>query len=302
MTAKKTGWWTILLLCLGITVGCGKASMAAREAAPSPSEADGYGYTFDDDGELGAPAPMAERDAALPSEGGGQGAPGQRFGATSAKLAEAAPPAPPPPPGTAPAASPPSGDATRPPGPAPTATDAIAGPLLIYTAELQLGVYQVSQASDAVEAAARAVGGYLVVRDDTTITVRVPAARFDEVLAKVMALGDVLGRNVKVRDVTEEFFDLETRLKNQEAVLARLYALLDRASTVEDALKVEAELARVATEVEQLKGRLKLLRELVTFSTITVTFAPTASERVGSRIDLPFPWLDTLGLGNLLSL
>ncbi|HOU92648.1 MAG TPA: DUF4349 domain-containing protein, partial [Polyangiaceae bacterium] len=215
------------------------------------------------------------------------------------RLAQAAAPAPP---TTEAGPAAPSGNAARAPGPAPTATDAVAGPLLIYTARLSVAVFEASKSIDAVEALARQAGGYLVIRDDTTITVRVPASRYDEVLAKVTAIGDVLTRNVEVRDVTDEYYDLETRLRNQEVVLRRLHELLLRANSVEDALKVEAELARVATEVEQLKGRLKLLRELVMYSTITVTFASTATESVGSRVDLPFPWLGSLGLSNLLSL
>ena len=214
------------------------------------------------------------------------------------QLAQAEPAAPPPPP-SAPSEEPPA----APPEPPPSQVDAqLAGPLLIYQAHITMSVFETAQAIDQVEQAARSSGGYLVSRDDTTIVVRVPASKFDGVLAELLKLGDVLSRNVEVRDVTEEYFDLATRLRNQEAVLARLEALLAEATNVEEAIKVETELARVAGEVEVLKGRLKLLRELIAYSTITIEFAPRPQEHIDGAVNLPFPWLEGLGLGNLLSL
>lgn len=301
MTRLMTWWCLLVLLCAGFGAGCSKASTGAAPAAMAPERSDpGFAYSSDEaaKGEIAPAEPLLDGPLSRSADGGRK----EAAAVTDSRLAQAAPPAPPAAEAGSSGAVAPTGDAEHAPGPAPTATDAVAGPLLIYTARLSVGVYEASKSIDAVEALARQAGGYLVIRDDTTITVRVPAARFDEVLAKVTAIGDVLTRNVEVRDVTEEYYDLETRLRNQEVVLRRLHELLLRANTVDDALKVEAELARVATEVEQLKGRLKLLRELVTYSTITVTFASTATESIGKKVDLPFTWLGSLGLSNLLSL
>jgi hypothetical protein len=118
----------------------------------------------------------------------------------------------------------------------------------------------------------------------------------------VLKLGDLLHREVTARDVTEEFFDTQVRLQNLEAVRARFEELLKRAQKVEEALAVERELERVAGQIEQLKGRLKLLKELVAFSTITVEFQPRAVDQVQSIVRLPFPWLQQLGLSELLRL
>jgi hypothetical protein len=190
------------------------------------------------------------------------------------------------------------------PAPPAAATDA-ARPqtrLLVYTANLNVSTFETTQAIDKVEALAREVGGYLVSRADLEITIRVPADRFQTSLERVLTVGDVLRRDVKVEDVTQQYFDLEIRLRNAEAVLGRLNELLARAQKVEDALAVERELQRVAQEVEQLKGRLKLLRELLAYSTITVRFEARPAENITSRVELPFPWLNGLGLGHLLSL
>jgi len=206
----------------------------------------------------------------------------------------------PPPPTAAPMpAEPPnsgggSGVATQP--------KALAGPLLIYTAHVHLAVFEAAQAIDRAERLAKEAGGYLVRRDDRTITVRVPAAGFHGLLDRMLTLGDVLHRNVSVRDVTEEFYDVQIRIRNAELVRERLEQLLARAQKVEEALAVERELERVAGEGERLKGRLKLLSELLAFSTITLECQARATENVERSVNLPFPWLQQLGLGQLLSL
>jgi hypothetical protein len=145
-------------------------------------------------------------------------------------------------------------------------------------------------------------GGYLVQRGDRHITIRVPSKAFRPALDKVETLGDELHREVNVRDVTEEFSDLEIRLQNARAVRARLEELLRQATTVEDALAVQKELERVTEDIERMLGRLKLLRELVAFSTITVRFEARPTDVVDSHVTLPFPWLHELGLPRLLSM
>lgn len=174
--------------------------------------------------------------------------------------------------------------------------------LLIYMADLRVSVVDVTKSIDAVEKLAKDRGGYLVSREDNRITVRVPTAQFDAALAALGKLGDVLQRNVSVQDVTDLYFDLETRMKNLEVVRKRLDELLAKANTVTEALAVQRELERVNGELERLKGKLKLIRELVAFSTITVDFQPRNSEHIDNRVRLPFPWMDRLGLGDLMRL
>jgi hypothetical protein len=165
-----------------------------------------------------------------------------------------------------------------------------------------MAVFEVASALDKTMALAKERGGYLVRREDRSIVIRVPAASYREVLDTIGKLGDVLHRSENVEDVTDQFFDLQVRVRNARVVRERLEQLLAQAKSVEEALMVERELARVTTEIERLEGRLKLLRELVAFSTITVEFRPRAIEQVGRGVRLPFDWLDSLGLPNLLSL
>ena len=199
-----------------------------------------------------------------------------------------------------------------PSGPPPTATDAAtsvtaepikpAAPLLIYTATLQLSVFQVAEALDKAFAVAQELGGYLVSRSNNAITFRVPAEKYRQALSAAAALGDVVSRNESVQDVTDQFRDLETQLKNARAVRARLEQLLSQANNVAEALKVEEQLGRVTAQIESFEGKLKRMRELIRFSTLTVQFSPRQTDHVAPRVRLPFDWLHQLGLSPLLSL
>jgi Domain of unknown function (DUF4349) len=200
----------------------------------------------------------------------------------------------------------PNGAAPAPDGeggwPGPNAESGL--PLLIYQANIWLAVYEVTHVQEAVVQAARELGGYLSSMDDQSVTVRIPARRFQDGLGRVERLGDVTHRDVQATDVSEEFRDLEARLRNAEVVRERLEALLEQAVNVEEALAVHAQLTAITEAIERFKGRLRFLQDRVAFSTITVHFQPRPRD-VDTEPDsfrLPFYWLDELGLRSLLDL
>ncbi len=171
--------------------------------------------------------------------------------------------------------------------------------MLIHTAELSMAVYEVRKNVEAVERSAIDLGGYLALRTDREITVRVPRERFDELVKRVERMGDVLHKNVAAEDVTDQYVDLELRLKNAVAVRDRLEKLLAGA-TVRDAIEIQKELAKVTGEIERLEGKLKLLRDRIAYSTVTVSFEQAQSQKVKAQALLPFPWMGTMGLSPLL--
>ena len=173
--------------------------------------------------------------------------------------------------------------------------------MLIYTARITMAVYQVEQGIGAVEKIARDMGGYLSLKRDREITIRVPRNRFDPTLAAIDKIGDVLHRDIQAQDVTDEFVDTEIRIKNARAMQVRLKALLEKAP-VKEALEIEKEMRRVTDEIELLEGKLKLLKDKIAYSTITVVFEPRGTTLQSTRIRLPFPWLTSLGLPTLLHL
>ena len=209
-----------------------------------------------------------------------------------ASNAASTPPLPPPPPGSPTVPNPKGPDA---------AEAATKQQLLVYTANLQMAVYLVEPGLAAVEKIAKDFGGYLSSRGDNKIEIRVPRERFGAALKAVEATGDVLHRDVQASDVTDQYVDMESRLRNAKVIRARLQALLERAQ-VKEALEIERELGRVSQEIEVLEGKLKLLRDKVAFSTITVQYAPKAQSLQKTAFALPFPWLSQLGLPNLLRL
>ena len=173
--------------------------------------------------------------------------------------------------------------------------------MIIYTARVTMAVYQVDQGLTRVERIARDQGGYLSLKRDREITIRVPRQKFEAALAAIDELGDILHRDVQAQDVTDEFVDLEIRIKNARAMQARLKALLEKAA-VKEALEIEKEMRRVTEELELLEGKIKLLRDKIAYSTITVVFEPRGSTLQATRVRLPFPWLQQLGLPSLLTL
>jgi hypothetical protein len=177
-----------------------------------------------------------------------------------------------------------------------------AAALLVYTARFHVGVYQVHQAQEAIAAAALELGGFVASQTDDGIVVRIPAARFFEAVDRISGTGDVLHRDVRATDVSEEFRDNDIRLLNLEAMRARLDELLARATDVEDALRVERELERVTVELERLRGRQRFLADRISLSTIAVRFRELAREALDQpdTFDLPFSWLRSLGLSSLL--
>jgi hypothetical protein len=187
--------------------------------------------------------------------------------------------------------------------PASTGSPAERGNILIYTAELTMAVFEVEPGLGKVEALGRELGGFLARRDNAAVTIRVPSARFDEAIRRIAALGDVLHRSVAAEDVTDEFRDVEARLKNARAMRARLEQLLAKAEKIDESIAIERELGRVTGEIERMEGRLKLLRDRAALSTITVAFRPrTQPSDNPSHFQLPVPWLQELGLARLLSL
>ncbi len=103
------------------------------------------------------------------------------------------------------------------------------------------------------------------------LTLRVPSDRYHDALARFQQLGQVENLRERAQDVTEEFVDLEARLRNLKRSEEQLLALLKRTGRVSDLLQVERELAQRRSEIERLEGRLRLLTHQVAFSTLHVT-------------------------------
>jgi hypothetical protein len=123
-----------------------------------------------------------------------------------------------------------------------------------------------------------------------TMTVRVPSASYDDVLASIGELGDVRSVTSNADDVTAATQDIAARIKAQQASVNRLTQLMDRADTVTDLVAIEKELSSRQAELESLQARQKTLADSVALATITATVV--SPERADSLVPEEPHWWD----------
>lgn len=110
-------------------------------------------------------------------------------------------------------------------------------------------------------------------RISTTLSVRIPAKSFDIVLKGIAKGVEKFDhKNIHISDVTEQFLDVEARLKTKKVLEVKYLEILKKAKTVREILDVERELAKVRGDIEAKEGRLKYLQSQVSFSTLSITF------------------------------
>lgn len=154
---------------------------------------------------------------------------------------------------------------------------------IIRNADLSLEADSPEESQQKITAIAESKGGFVVestqssssstvkTRDVVTMTVRIPAAKFNESLDEIRkASNRVLVETVKGQDVTEEFVDIEARLKTKKALEEQFLEIMKQGKTVADALQVQRELANVRGEIEQIEGKKRFLENQSSLSTIKI--------------------------------
>ena len=117
-------------------------------------------------------------------------------------------------------------------------------------------------------------GGGAVARVE--LVLRVPAAALEEVLSALRKKGTLLTESQSGQDVTDDFTDTEAQLRAKKSLEERLLTIVASAKSVKDMLEVEAELARVRTEIERLDGHARALADQTSFATIRLSLeSPT---------------------------
>ena len=190
--------------------------------------------------------------------------------------------------------------------------------MLIFTGRLDLMAAKediAQRIEQAIEIAAQ-MGGYISKQDNNGVTVRVPSSGFRQAMNAIAGLGEVVQRTVHAQDVSEEYHDLGVRLQSLKATRKRLEDFLKRAKNIEEVLRLEKELARLAGDIDKIEGRMRYLSARAAFSTITVTFTPRPKPKVVAAskpapppppppprtVPLPIDWLDSVGIDSLLDL
>jgi hypothetical protein len=167
---------------------------------------------------------------------------------------------------------------------------------IIYIAGMQLSVYDLENAMTMVEALPETYGGWVHMRTQNQLVLRLPAIHLKPVMALLSKLGVVEARTLQAQDVTAEYVDLESRIKVLRDTQTQLLDLLGKAKTVEEALHVRRALDQVTMELEVALGRMRQLSDLIAYSTLTVTLIERGPQDSIPTSNDPFRWVDTLGV------
>lgn len=152
------------------------------------------------------------------------------------------------------------------------ATPEVFNQKMIYTASIEVKVKEAATIPERIKAITAQYEGYIVRISERNATIKVPAARLNEAVEAMSALGKVKEKRIVAQDVTDAYNDAEIRLENLIQARKRYLELLEQAQTVEEILKVEKELERVNTEIETFKGRLQRMDNQVSYSEIYVQY------------------------------
>jgi hypothetical protein len=155
--------------------------------------------------------------------------------------------------------------------------------LIVRNASLSLLVSDMGDALSHIEAMAGRLGGFVVSssrREDraASISIRIPAEQFSQAMDELRGLAErVEDENTQSRDVTEEYVDLESRLRNLDASEEQLLGFMEKAEKLEDVVNVFRELSSVRERIEVTQGRMQYLERTSAMSLINVNLRPVSS-------------------------
>ena len=168
---------------------------------------------------------------------------------------------------------------------------------IIRNGELTLEVESPADAERQIGSIADALGGFVVTSEskqhdtgepgkqylEVSLVIRVPAAQFQTAFDQIVSTGSrVIQQKKSGQDVTEEFIDLEARIRTQKALELQFLEIMKQATKVPDALEVHRQIAEVRTEIEKLEGRKRFLENRASLSTITVSLQSPAAIAVNT--------------------
>ena len=117
------------------------------------------------------------------------------------------------------------------------------------------------------------------------LLVRIPSKNFDQFIAEIsQGVGYFDAKEISSQDVTEEFIDIESRLKTKKALENRYIQLLQKANKISEILEIEKQISQIREEIESKEGRLKYLSSQVSMSSVSVTFYKNQVDNGGASV------------------
>ena len=183
--------------------------------------------------------------------------------------------------------------------------DRLAKAKMVYTASIQAETQDYDACTAALEELVDRLGGYLEYassdsRGDgsrsASYTVRVPVKEFRGFLKTVGEISHVTSQDQNAENISERYYDTESRLETQKTKMERLQTLLSKAENMEDIIDLENAISETEYQIEQLTGSLRHYDSLVDFATIDVrlrevlrlTTVEEAPPTFGSRLGNAF--------------
>lgn len=161
---------------------------------------------------------------------------------------------------------------------------------VIQNGSLELVVKRTEDAVSAIKGIAVSLGGFVEnaniyeTSDNKkagSMTVRVPAGNLEKAMSEAKLLAVKVDReSVDARDVTDQYIDIEIRLKNMRAEEAQYRAILARAEKIDDVLNVTARLSEVRQRIESAEGQLDYLSRQVDMSVLYIGLLSEADVEV----------------------
>lgn len=145
---------------------------------------------------------------------------------------------------------------------------------LIKTGRITIESPHITEAAHGAESIVKKHGGYVENKNEgkesINLSVRVPAPKLKESMDELETLGEVAYSKIRVEDVTDEYIDIEAKLKNLRILRERLRKIYEKATKVEEMLKIEQELSRVQEELDSIEGRMKAMQKNIAYSELDI--------------------------------
>ncbi len=188
---------------------------------------------------------------------------------------------------------------------------------IIKSGEIVFETNKVSETEKFIKSAVKQFDAFIAMEsirtidsiDQNIIEIRVPAVYFDALLATVSSQAGVLiKKEISSEDVTEEYVDTESRIRSEKQLEARYFELLKNCKTIDEMLKMEAELLKVRTAIEVAQGRLNYIDARSNYSTLRIIYyepqkniavvtAPTYFDHIKSAFNSGWIFVQKLSIG-----